>query len=324
MKSNKIFFLLSFISCIFLHAEERSEQIDIDKYQNIISTILTNLSTIIDNNQISKNVYETFALSENSIRSNDVTFKIDPELDNILNGMAFRIYETGEISLVFGQKYLDTYSLNSSIHYSILIHEYRHLHDYLKNSTVFLDAKKDEKESYWYELDALRIEAEFIKYYLAGKYNLSKFEEYLLYSFENNNLNSASILLQKESMNIFFYFNDLETRYFENKDSKEDIINELEQNGTILIKNFYENNDDFTKFYHYIEISTFRKYLVNILITLINKPKMTWGEVFTQYPKIEDIYSKMNEILNIYNDDQSQYWNSVYQYWEDDIINIPK
>ncbi|MDR2658840.1 MAG: hypothetical protein LBC27_02460 [Spirochaetaceae bacterium] len=193
--------ILLSLSCLFLYAEEQNGEIGVNKYKDIIYTILNNFSTIIENNQIITNVHETFVLSENAVRNNGVTFKIDQRLDKILNGMSFNIYESGEISLVFGIKYLETYSPNSSIHYSILIHEYRHLHDYLKNGIVFMDAKKDEKESYWYELDALRIEAEFIKYYLAGKYNLSKFEEYLLYSFENNNLNTASILLQKESMN---------------------------------------------------------------------------------------------------------------------------
>jgi hypothetical protein len=191
---------------MFLYAEEQDEQIDINKYQDKIYTMFSNFSTIIETNQVSENVYGTFIIAENAIRNNVVSFKIDKNLDNVLSGMAFRTYESGEISLVFGVKFLDLYNENSSIHYSILIHEYRHLHDYLKNRIAFQNAKTDEKELYWYELDALRIEAEFIKYYLHGKYNLSKFDEYLLHSFENDNLNIASILLEKEQYEYFFLF----------------------------------------------------------------------------------------------------------------------
>ena len=305
---------------MFLHADEQNIEIDIGKYQNIIFAILDNLNKIIDNNQTSEIVYNTFILSENAIRNNDVTFKIDPNLDTVLGGMSFDIYESGEISLVFGIKYLDTYNPQSSIHYSILIHEYRHLHDYLVNKSAFLNAKTDEKEKYWYELDALIIEAEFIKYYLAGKYNLSKFEEYLLYSFENDNLNTASIFLKKESVNIFGYFHDMETMFKENNISKEEIIINLEQMGNRLLANYREDNEDYISFIHYIEISTFRKYLIRILVIIIDKPEMTWREVFELYPKIGEVYNDMSTILNSDNDKQAQYIIKLYQHWEEDIV----
>jgi hypothetical protein len=321
MVRKRIFLGICLFLSIFLYAQEQTAEIDINRYQNIIFTMLSNFGAILENNQASEIVYSTFIVSENAVRNNEITFKIDPRLDTVLSGMNFSIYESGEISLVFGLKYLDTYNPNSSIHYSILIHEYRHLYDYLRNSEAYINAKRDEKESYWYELDALRIEAEFIKYYLAGKYNLSRFEEYVLNSFENNYLNSASIMILKESMNIFFYFDNLETKYKNNEITREEIINGLEQNGDILIKRYYDAEDNFSTFAHYIEISTFRKYLIKILVVLIDNPIMTWGEVFEQYQNIGKIYQDMTEILNNYNNNQSEYLNSIYQYWENDIIN---
>jgi hypothetical protein len=321
MVKKKITLLIFLCFNILLYAEEQTAEIDLNKYQKILFTILANFNDIMVNNRTSEIVYSTFMVSENAIQNNEVTFKINTNLNTILNGMSFSIYESGEISLVFGLKYLDTYHPNSSIHYSVLVHEYRHLYDYLRDSESFTDAKNDFKESYWYELDALRIEAEFIKHYLAGKFTLSKFEEYLLHSFENNNLNTASILIFKESMNYFFYFNNLETKYRENEITKGEIINELEQNGDTLIKGYYEAEDNFLIFSRYIEISTFRKYLIRILEILINNPVLTWGEVFEQYPKIEEIYGNMSDILETYNSEQIVYINSIYQYWEDDITN---
>jgi hypothetical protein len=323
MVQKRIFLGIYLFLSVFLYAEEQTAEIDINRYENIIFTMLSDFSAILKNNQASEIVYNTFVVSENAIRNNEVTFKIDPGLDTVLSGMSFRIYESGEISLVFGLKYLDTYNPNNSVHYSILIHEYRHLYDYLRNNEAFIKAKrdKDEKETYWYELDALRIEAEFIKYYLVGKYNLSRFEEYVLNSFENNYLNSASIMLLKESMNIFFYFDNLETKYKNNEITKEEIINGLEQNGDIFLKRYYEAEDNFSSFAHYIEISTFRKYLIKILAVLVDNPIITWGEMFEQYQNIGKIYQDMSEVLDNYNNNQSEYLNSIYQYWENDIIN---
>jgi len=321
MVQKRIFLGICLFLSIFLYAEEQTVEIDINRYQNIIFTMLSNFSTILENNQASEIVYSTFMVSENAVRNNEINFKIDPGLDTVLSGMNFSIYESGEISFVFGLKYLDTYNPNSSIHYSILIHEYRHLYDYLRNKETFINAKEDEKESYWYELDALRIEAEFIKHYLVGKYNLSKFEEYILNSFENNYLNSASIILLKESMNIFFHFDNLETKYKNNEITKEEIIKGLERNGDMLLKRYYDAEDNFSIFAHYIEISTFRKYLIKILTVLIDNPIITWEEVFEQYQNIGKIYQDMSEVLNNYNNNQREYLNSIYQYWENDIIN---
>ena len=322
MAQRKILFTILLSLRILVYAEEQDYEIDINKYQNIIFTIIANLDSIMENNQNSEIVYNSFIISKNAIRNKDVTFKIDPKLDTILSGMNFTTYESGEISFVFGLKYLDTYYPGSSIHYSILIHEYRHLHDYLTNKTAFINAKTNEKESYWYEMDAIRIEAEFIKYYLEGKYNLSRFEAYLLYSFEDNNLNTASIFLKRESWSIFWYFDNMEKRFTENKITKEEIIKELEQTGNLHINNYYsEAGEDYVRFIRYIEISTFRKHLIRLLTIIIEKPEMTWGEVFEQYPQIEEIYKKMSEIIENSNKDQMQYLNSLYQFWENDIIN---
>jgi hypothetical protein len=323
MARNKITLFILINLSIFLYAEDESVAIDINSYQRIIFTILDNLSDIIENNPASEIVYSTYSISENAIRNNELTFKISTNSNTVLGGMSFNIYESGEISLVFGLKYLDTYNPNSSIHYSILIHEYRHLCDYLRNSEAFVNAKarNDFKESYWYELDALRIEAEFIKYYLVGKFSLSRFEEYILESFERDNLDSASIFLQRESMYYFFYFDNMETRYREKEISKEEIINRLEREGEMLINKFYEGETQFSSFVNYIEISTFRKYLTRILAILVGNPVMTWGEVFEQYPKIGEIYAEMSNILNTHNSEQAVYLNSVYQIWENDILN---
>ena len=321
MPIKKITFALFLTFCTLIYAQEEAAEIDIQKYERIIFSIINDLDFIIGGNRNSQIVYDTFIISKNAILEKKVTMGIDPRPDTILGGLSFNIFESGEIGFVFGLKYLDTYYQGSSVHYSILIHEYRHLHDYLADAVWFKNAKNDFRESYWYEMDALRIEAEFIKYYLNGKYNLTLFEKFVLNSLDSDNLNTASIYLKKESWSYFWYFYDLENKYRENKIAKNEVFFELERIGNGLIGLFPdESGEEYIRFFRYIEISTFRKYLIRILPLLIDRPEMTWGEVFEQYPYIEKIYAEMSEIINAHNRDQVNYLNSMYRNWEDDIL----
>jgi len=326
----KLFFFLLFIS-LFLHAgsfaasaQEQAAvttaEIDLNKYQNIIFSIINNLSRIIENNRASEHVYNTFVFSDNAVRNRMVNLTIDPRLGTVLGGMNFTIYESGEISLVFGLEYLNTYHPESSVHYSVLIHEYRHLYDYF-NNTGFVSSLDNERSKYRYELDALRIEVEFIKYYLVGKFKLSRFEEYLLQSFENNNLNSASVVMLRESMDCVFWFNNLENRYDENNVSKDEIYRLLRQEGNSLIQLFNNANEDFARFFHFIEISTFRKNMIRMIGIVNENVTITWEEFFDQNPEIEKIYNVMTEILVKERDGQAVYLSSIYRFWEDDIIS---
>jgi hypothetical protein len=301
-----------------LNAEEKP--IDISNYLGVIDTMLLNINKIISNNGNSNNITNTYNVAEKALKENKIIFKIDLDNNKILSGMFFRYYDTGEINLVFGKTFLDTFQENKTIHYTILMHELRHLHDYLINREVFMNAKNDIKESYWYELDALRIEAEFIKYYLYGKYTLSAFEKYFLNSFENDYLDSISILMERESMETFYYFNKLTDEYIANN-NKNSIINSIVENGYKNIELYNNKSDDrFNYFVKYIVLSTFRKYMLRLMVLIINDPVITWGEVFGQYPKIEDIYNQITEIQKKDNEIQSEYLSSIYEYWENDLM----
>ena len=323
MKTGKIplLFLIFLSISFFSHADDHaSAEIDLEKYQGIIVSIIDNLAEIILANPDNEIVYSTFLAAENALKSNQVNIRLDLNLNNVLSGMYFSIHENGEISLVFGLKYLDSWFPESSIHYSILIHEYRHLHDYLRNGQAFVDALNDEKERYWYELDALRVEAEFIKDYLNGNFELSRFEYYLLYSFEDNNLNTISIIFLRESMDVFFFFHNLEMAFVNNEISMEEIIRELPHHADYFMEMFHEADEEFLKAFFYIDISTFRRYLIRTMVLILNSPNMTWGEVFSLYPEIGRVYHEMSEIVNGYFDAQRNYFEHLINIWENDIL----
>ena len=304
-----------------MYAQGQDAEIDYSRYQTIINTLFFNLSKIMENNRASEIVFETYMLADNAVRNNQVGIRMDAELKTVLTGMNFAIFDTGEICFGFGRVFLDTYHPDSGIHYAILIHEYRHLHDYLINGENYVAARQDEKEAYWYELDALRIEVEFIKYYLYGNFELSAFESLVLNSFENDNLNIASVLIFRESMDGFFYFHNLEMNFLQNNISKEAVINYLEQTGNGLISLYNEETEPFMAYLRFIEISTYRKYLPRIFVTLMNNPTMTWFEVYELHPKPWQIYNEMSEIMDKERENQSQFLSLIHGYWETDIMS---
>jgi len=201
----------------------------------VYNQIINNLNEIIGNNKTSENVYHTFKIANEAIQNNEIGLEINPiinpELNNkmanaILGGMYFRKNKSGNVNLVFGQKYLDTYTKNSSLHYTILMHEFKHIYDYIFNKASFFNS--NEKEIFQYELNAVNIEAEFIKYYLSGKFNLSKCENYIFESYENDNLDSWTIANRKVSADIYQTLIDIEKKYKLNIISKEQLIEILD------------------------------------------------------------------------------------------------
>jgi hypothetical protein len=300
----------------------------------VYEQIIHDLSEIIGNNKTSENVYNTFKFAEKAIQNKEVIVEINPkinqELDykmanSILGGMYFIEGKSGAPTLVFGQKYLDTYSKNSSIHYTVLMHEFKHLCDYFFNQTS--PFKSNEKERFQYELNAVNIEGEFIKYYLAGKYNLSKCANYILQSYENDNLESWTVANRKESAEIFRILNNLEIEYSQKIISKEQLINKLLQTmDKLLLKedkflNIFDINnpnaeDNFPRYGHYIRMRTFEKYLKYMF-----KEESEITEMLIKYPEFQNKMDRITYLLREHDDANNLYSSGLDNCFENDFLN---
>jgi len=289
----------------------------------IYEQIIHDLDEIIGNNKTSENVYNIFVFAKKAIQNKDVVIEINNKLVNsILGGMYFDKGKSGAPILIFGQKYLDKYSKNSTIHYTILMHEFRHLYDYFLNQTSFF--KSNKKERFQYELNAVNIEGEFIKYYLAGKYNLSRCGDYILRSYENDNLESWTIANRKESADMYRVIDDLEIKYKQNIISKEQLINELIQKADQLLEKADKflsvfdvspnKIEDISRYGHFIRMRTFARYLKYIFN---NESEMR--EILVNYPELENKISIMNYLLTEHYDANNLYSSALDFYFEDDL-----
>jgi hypothetical protein len=272
----------------------------------IYDEIFNNLKEIIQAKKNYKNVYDTFKVTEDIIKNKGVLFKKNPNMKKILNGSAFGMESnSNSIFIYFGTRYLDTYSKESSLHYTILIHELKHLYDWSRNKDTFF--KSTEKEKSFYEFAARKTEAEFIKNYLEGKFNLTKLEKLILDSYNKDGLNSFISLFQRVDKNIFFIFKELEDDYRNNKISEEEIIVTLVNGAIQIIDRFDASSENSLKFSNYISIKSFRNCLEDIVLKKKNNV-IAFNDLYSKYNYyLYDKYTRLYDIIENNHDFYSKY-----------------
>ena len=103
---------------------------------NITDDLLNNLGEIIGTNRSGENVYKIFTTCKELFDKEEAAFVIDPNKKLLLQGVFFKREDTGRLIVILGQKYIDTYRKDSSLHHTMLIHE-------LKQGAILLkDCKK--------------------------------------------------------------------------------------------------------------------------------------------------------------------------------------
>jgi hypothetical protein len=266
------------------------------------------------------------------IQDKEVVFVINPNINpttneklanSILGGMYFRKDKSGNLQLVFGQKYLDTYTKNSTIHYTILMHEFRHIYDYYQNKTTYFGS--NEKDRFFYELNAVNIEAEFIKYYLLEKLNISKCENYILRSYEHDNLDSWTITNRKESADIYRLLNDMETEYKQNIISKKQFVEKLLQKADQLLaksdqflnrNDVYNAKEDiFSRHGHFMRLKTFEKYLRQIF-----KYDLAITELLSRNSDFNDKFAKITKLLEQHDEANMIYSAGLDNYYQNNCL----
>ncbi len=262
----------------------------------VYEEIINNLNDIIETNKKCEDVYNTFKFSQGVINDKQVLLKKDPERKNMLDGSTFvKPKKSNSIYIYFGSKYLDTYLKNSTLHNTILIHELKHLYDYCQNKESFFESSV--KEKYFYEFEARKIEAKFIKYYLEGKYNLTKLEQLMLNSYNNDGLNNFIILFQRVDMNIYCIFKELEDDFNKNMISKEEIIKTLINGGYKVIESFKIANEQNRKFANYVSIISFRNCLEDIILENENS-HIVFEDLILNEEILKSIYINLYEIID--------------------------
>jgi len=202
----------------------------------------------------------------------------------------------------------------------MLIHELKHIYDYYSNKEILFDLTL--KDRFIYEIEARKIEYEFIKNYLVGNYQLTKLENYILNSYENNELEAYNIIINRDSSKMYQFLLDLEAEYKNNNISKQQIIDKiiikidplLEKSNTFLtsFSLYQQNNNHFQNYVNFIRLKTFNKFYYTIILPILGN---------TYSLELQNRIEKIFFLIEIHNQPNHQYSLSLENYFEDAIIS---
>ena len=293
---------------------------DLQKYEDIINQVLVDLGSSIEKNAKSNNLKEVYSLCIENIGNGKIALEIDPKLETILSGSWFSMKENNTVSLEFGIDLLNIYNKKRSIVHSILIHEMRHAYDYFVNHELFILGNTDEKQKYWFELDALHVEAQYIEE-CVDPLERTKFEKYIYDSWIKDNLDSASVIIKRERMDTFFYFNNRVSEYYKDKSKKAEILVLIADYGDKILKawNELDKNKEYECTFLVTTINTYYKYFFRTLKIMNNDASATLGKFYEENPRLENIIKTMDIILKENGQKAVDFYIKVIKYWEQDI-----
>jgi hypothetical protein len=100
---------------------------------------------------------------------------------------------------------LDSARTHPTLAMTVIMHEMKHAHDYFTIGDEYKKYMKNRLEEFMYEMDALFIEALFIRDFLSPRYkNLTVFEQYVLASLEKDNLASVAVVFMAVDMDLTY------------------------------------------------------------------------------------------------------------------------
>jgi len=146
---------------------------------------------------------------ERALKSRRITILIPPDdPGSPLDAAAFTLDKEGQPCLELKKSLIKLFPKYKSYVFAVLMHEVSHASDYLGDPEAFVKRPKEDRlERYLYEMDAMYMEAEFIRDVSKPKgWKLSPFESYLLESLAKDNLASASTAFQSVDMDFIYTF----------------------------------------------------------------------------------------------------------------------
>lgn len=194
-----VFLLLT--TGVMASAEETYTETD---YITGLYNILSELDTLIrESGSKDEVVSETYFLVDRMLKENKLSFMITHNYLGLLFAASFNVNDQQRAWLSIDRQLIEAYPTRKALVFAILIHEYRHAYDYFTIDDYVEIRGKNEIENYLYEMEALFLEALFIKHYLNG-YPLGNFEQYLLASLEGDDLSGASCLFKQVDKDIVY------------------------------------------------------------------------------------------------------------------------
>ena len=203
--------------------------------------------------------------------------------------------------LAFNEYILDIYSGQPSIVYSILISLYQHIYSYYNNNELFMIAEDNRLEKYFFKMDALYIEAMFIRDYLKpNEFKLTNYEEYLLNSLNNDGLSSASAFFKSIELDLSHKMNDIAGKDI----TLDEALKLFRAIGNQIITEFEidPEKSDWENYNAILPLNTFNEFAKQVLYDIAIRKDERVNSIeemnLNYYPLEKELLFKVESLLN--------------------------
>ena len=268
MKS-QIFVLL--ITSIFLtQAISATPTQDLKRLEIRFNKILSNLDSIIVNSKVQDEmVRQHYDFIKNKISTGELPVVYDSTLTNDFYGCAgFIVYDrkVSPTTISFGNFLIDKYPKHPELIYAIIISTFQSAYDYYTNTKLFLIGATNKIEKSYFEMDAMTVEALFLKKYIKDKSKLGYVEKYLVSDLDAGLAGSAT-LFSKIDLNLLHQINNLKSSQKE----IDKLHDELIKIGNDLIKSTtFVKDDDWNNYCKIITLNTYVIYSPQVIYDIVN------------------------------------------------------
>jgi hypothetical protein len=291
----KILLLIILICPLSIYAD--------DATQTNFRNMLTDLDNIISSNP-SNELFKMFCVVKNKAMSKEFIYQINRTLPkSIYGGAEFTPKQefSDKTFIGIGPYLIELYGKKPSIVLSILIHEHVHAFHYFDNPNYFIFFLNNPLEQFLFEFDATYYEAMFIENYLVPKkYELTKFEDFLLQSYKNRQLPVFLMYFQGYNYNVAFQMYKIR----KSEEKFNDKLSKLESLGNEIISNCKQNAQDekSIKYNKIVTLFTYRKFIGQTIFDILNMNDSTKISAkdfsLTDYKDINKVYQEIEKSLS--------------------------
>jgi|SRR5690554_3599962 len=294
---------------------------DIKTFEIQFNRILNNLDSIIGNSECQHDIIvKHYEFIKDKINNKELPIAYDSTLNNDFYGCAsFNILRDNnhDVNLSYGQFIVDKYESNPALIYGIIINTFQAAYDYYNNQELFLISTSNQIEKTYFEMDAMTIEAIFLKVYMKSQPNLGYFEKYLMADLSNN-LYGTATLFKKTDLRLLHQIDKLKS---EDKDADK-LLKEFRQIGRNLIKNTtFDSGSKWTNYCSLITLKTYVYYSQQVIFDIMHlKDGISeksfniedYSENYEVIREIQKIIGENNSFLS-YHDETMELYADFYK-----------
>lgn len=308
-KTSIVIIILFFVQLSF--ANEINDKIGF-KFNQILYDLDSIIKNSMNQNEIVNQRYK-FVIEK--IYKNEINIAYDSTFFYGFYGCAATkiLVDTNSVELTIGDFIIDIYDKHPFIVHSVLIFQFQLIFEFYNNRDAFLISIDNSIENLYYNIDALLVEAMFIKDYLSELNNLAPLEKYLKFDLDYN-MTGASKLFYNTDLTLLHRLDELR-----NKKNIKKALKEYNSIGEELMQNVKFDGSNWENYYNLVSLNTYVYYSSQILHDINFKLVDKTDEFnLNNYPDTKDIIKKVKDYANDnidwfnYQDETLKKFNNYY------------